>query len=224
LIGVIENMPWYYYLARFLVNLLLRIITRWKVIGKENIPERGPLLVVSNHLHAYDPAVLGISMDRIVIFMAKEELFQFKPRGYVLRGLGSFPVFRGKLDRRAIRRSQKLLADGMALAMFPEGSRSESQKLQPALAGSALIAIRSGAPILPAGITGTERFEWLGWFSRPKVTVNFGKPFYLPQGKGKVTREELEEQTDSIMTRIAELLPPKYRGYYADKVAKGHED
>jgi 1-acyl-sn-glycerol-3-phosphate acyltransferase len=217
-------MPWYYYLARFLVNLLLRIITRWKVFGKENIPQKGPLLVVANHLHAYDPAVLGISMDRIVIFMAKEELFYFKPRGYVLRGLGSFPVSRKRLDRKAMRRSQRVLADGMALAMFPEGSRSERSKLQPALAGSALIANRSGAPILPAGITGTERFEWLGWFSRPKVTVTFGKPFYLPKGKGKVSREELAEYTDFIMTRIAELLPPKYRGFYADKVAEGNED
>ncbi len=215
-------MRWYYYVCRFLVNILIRIITRWKVIGKENIPPRGPLLVVANHLHAYDPAVLGISMDRKVIFMAKEELFHFKPRAYLLSGIGSFPVYRGRLDRKAIRYSERVMADGMALAMFPEGSRSVSSKLQPALAGSALIATRSGVPILPVGITGTERFEWLGWFSRPKVTVNFGKPFYLP--KGKVSREELTEYTDFIMTRIAELLPPKYRGCYADKVAKGHED
>jgi len=217
-------MPWFYYTCRLLIKILLRILTRCKVTGKENVPQQGALLVVANHLHAYDPAVVGISMDRIVIFMAKEELFHFWPRAYVLSGLGSFPVHRGKLDRKALRHSEKVLADGMVLAMFPEGSRSESTQLQSAMRGSALIATRSGAPILPVGIIGTERLEWLGWVSRPRITVNFGKPFYLPKGKGKVTREELAEYTDFVMERIAELLPPQYRGCYAGKVAKGHED
>ncbi len=211
-------MPWFYYVSRFLINILLRILTRWKVKGRENVPERGPLLVVANHLHAYDPAVVGISLGRRVIFMAKEELFRFWPRAFYLRGLGSFPVHRGKLDRKAIRQSEKVLADGLALAMFPEGSRSESTQLQSALRGSALIANRSGAPILPVGITGSERLGGLGWVSRPRITVNFGKPFYLPKAGTRVTKQELKEHTEFVMQRIAELLPAKYRGSYAGKV------
>jgi 1-acyl-sn-glycerol-3-phosphate acyltransferase len=218
-------MPWFYYVCRFLINILIRVLTRWQVKGKENVPQEGSLLVVANHLHAYDPAVLGISLGRKVIFMAKEELFRFRLRAYLLSGLGSFPVRRGRLDRQAIRQSEKVLANGLALAMFPEGSRSESTQLQSALRGSALIASRSGAPILPAAIIGTERLKGLGWVSRPRITVNFGKPFYLPKSGARVTKEELLEHTDFAMQRIAELLPLEYRGVYGGgRKTRRHED
>ncbi len=218
-------MPWFYYVARVLVRMLLFLLTRCEVKGKENVPRQGPLLVVSNHLHAYDPAVVGVTLGREVIFMAKKELYHFRLRGYFLRGFGSFPVHRGKLDRKAIRQSEKVLADGMALAMFPEAKRSYSAQLQSALSGSALIATRSGAPILPVGLTGTERLDGVGWaFRRPRLTVNIGKPFSIASAGTKLSKAELAEQTHFIMERIAELLPPQYRGEYADKEARGHED
>ena len=218
-------MPWFYYLARVLIRVLLFLLTRFEVKGRENVPREGPMLVVSNHLHAYDPAVVGVCLGRTVIFMAKKELYHFRPRGYFLRGFGSFPVHRGKLDRNAIRQSEKVLADGMALAMFPEAKRSYSAQLQFALSGSALIAARSGAPILPVGLTGTERLDWVGWlFRRYRLTVNIGKPFSIAPAGTKLTKAELAEQTHFIMERIAELLPPQYRGKYADKEARGHED
>ena len=203
----------------------MRVLTRCEVKGRENVPRKGPLLVVSNHLHAYDPAVVGVVLGRVVIFMAKEELFRFRPRGYFLSGFGSFPVHRGRLDRAAIRQSEKVLADGMALAMFPEATRSYKAQLQYALSGSALIAARSGAPILPVGLTGTERLDGIGWaFRRPRLTVNIGKPFSIAPAGSKLTKAELAEQTHLIMERIAELLPLEYRGEYADKEARGHED
>ncbi len=218
-------MPWFYYVARVLVRMLLFLLTRCEVKGKENVPRQGPLLVVSNHLHAYDPAVVGVTLGREVIFMAKKELYHFRLRGYFLRGFGSFPVHRGKLDRKAIRQSEKVLADGMALAMFPEAKRSYSAQLQSALSGSALIATRSGAPILPVGLTGTERLDGVGWaFRRPRLTVNIGKPFSIASAGTKLSKAELAEQTHFIMERIAELLPQQYRGEYADKEARGHED
>lgn len=216
--GGVRIVPWFYYVGRVIVRMLLFILTRWQVKGKENVPHQGPLLVVSNHLHAYDPAVVGVSLGREVIFMAKEELFRFRPRGYFLSGLGSFPVHRGRLDRKAIRQSEKVLADGMALAMFPEATRSMNAQLQPALAGSALIASRSGAPILPIGLTGTERLDGIGWvLRRPRITVNIGQPFYLPPASSKLTKNELAEHTTIIMQRIAELLPPEYRGVYGGR-------
>ncbi len=218
-------MPWFYYVARVLVRMLLFLLTRCEVKGKENVPRQGPLLVVSNHLHAYDPAVVGVTLGREVIFMAKKELYHFRLRGYFLRGFGSFPVHRGKLDRKAIRQSEKVLADGMALAMFPEAKRSYSAQLQSALSGSALIATRSGAPILPVGLTGTERLDGVGWaFRRPRLAVNIGKPFSIASAGTKLSKAELAEQTHFIMERIAELLPQQYRGEYADKEARGHED
>ena len=107
------------------------------------------MLVVANHIHLTDPPLLGISLKRKVFFMAKEELFRSSLGAYFVRGLGSFPVHRGKLDRQALRSSQQVLADNLALAMFPEASRSRNARLKTAMPGSALIACRSGVPILP---------------------------------------------------------------------------
>jgi 1-acyl-sn-glycerol-3-phosphate acyltransferase len=211
-------LPWFYYIARGLLIGLFKLLTRWQVKGKENVPEEGPVLVVANHLNLADPPLLGVSLKRRVIFMAKEELFRSPLSAYFLGGFGSFPVHRGKLDRQALRSSQQVLADGQVLVMFPEASRSRSAKLKKALPGSALIACRSGVPILPVGIIGTEQLRGVSFlFRRPRVTINIGQPFSLPPVEGKLTREKLVEYTDIIMRHIAELLPPKYRGVYAGK-------
>jgi 1-acyl-sn-glycerol-3-phosphate acyltransferase len=211
-------LPWFYYIARGLLIGLFKLFTRWQVKGKENVPEEGPVLVVANHLNLADPPLLGVSLERRVIFMAKEELFRSRLSAYFLGGFGSFPVHRGKLDRQALRSSQQVLADGQILVMFPEASRSRSARLKEALPGSALIACRSGVPILPVGIIGTEQLRGVGClFRRPRVTINIGQPFSLPPVEGKLTREKLVEYTDLIMRRVAELLPPKYRGVYAGK-------
>ncbi len=119
---------------------------------------------------------------------------------------------------KALRQAEKVLTDGLALIMFPEGKRSRKAQLQPALPGSALIALRSRAPILPIGIAGTEKIRGVSWLiSRPRITINIGQPFYLPPVNGKLTRAELTEMTDFIMGHIAELLPEEYRGKYAKK-------
>ncbi len=218
-------MPWFYYVCKVIIRMLLILLTRWQVKGKENLPLQGPLLVVSNHLHAGDPLLLGVGLGRKVIFMAKEELFRSRFIAYFVRGLGAFPVHRGTLDRKAIRRSEQVLADGLALGMFPEATRSKNAQLQPALLGSALIAHRGGAPILPVGITGSEKLKGWSWIlRRPRITVNIGQPFYLPPAGSKVTKVELAEYTDFIMQRIAELLPPKYRGVYGGRKTRRHED
>ena len=210
-------MPWFYYIARWLLIAGFKLFTRWQVKGRENFPEKGPVLVVANHIHLTDPPVLGISLNRRVVFMAKEELFRSSLGAYFVSGLGSFPVHRGKLDRRALRSSQQVLAEGKVLAMFPEASRSRNARLKNAMPGSALIACRSGVPILPVGIIGTEQLKGLGWFRRPRLTINIGRPFSLPPVEGRLSREKLEEYTNLIMQRIAELLPPQYHGVYAGK-------
>ncbi len=208
-------MPWFYYVGRLLMRMLLALFTRWQVNGKENIPGEGPLLVVANHIHAADPPLLGVSINRKVIIMAKEELFRSKFTGYFVRGFGAFPVHRGRLDMQALRQADQLLAQGFALAMFPEGSRSSRGQLRRALPGSALIATRSGVPILPVGITGTEKIRGVAsLLRRPRVTVNIGRPFSLPPAGSRLTKAELTEHADFIMSRIAELLPEEYRGDY----------
>ena len=214
-------MHWVYYFGRYLTRTLLFLFTRWRVRGKENIPRQGPLLIVANHLHLADPPILGVSIDRKALFMAKEELFRSRFSSYFVRNFGAFQVRRGGLDRKALNQAKQCLAQGMALIMFPEGKRSKNAQLQPAFLGSALIASHIGAPILPVGIAGTENIKGVTWWlRRPKITINIGHPFHPPPASSKLTKTERAQLTDSIMEHIAELLPSQYRGNYAVKERK----
>ena len=209
----------FYHFSGLLVRMLFLLLTRRQVRGRENILGEGSVLIVSNHISLVDIPLLGISFGRKVIFMAKKELFRFRFLNYFMRILASFPVHRGRLDREALRQSLQVLADGMALVIFPEGTRSNSARLRPAFSGSALVALRSGVPVLPVGIAGTEKFKGVGgMLRRPQVTVNIGRPFYLPSINSRPTKVELAKLSDFIMRRIAELLPPEYRGHYAREV------
>jgi len=217
--------PWFYYVARAILKVLFFSLTSCQVKGKENIPDQGPVLVVANHLNLADPPLIGISLGRKVIFMAKEELFRSRFLSYFIRSFGSFPVSRKQTDRQAIRQAKQVLAEGLVLAMFPEGKRSRDAQLQPALSGSALIAYHSGAPILPVGITGTEKLKGIAWvLHRPQIKVNIGHPFYLPPINGRLTKDELARLTSYMMEHIAELLPQEYRGNYARKEIARYED
>ena len=205
-------MPWFYYICRPIVRILLFLLTRWQVRGRENIPRQGAVLVVSNHLSLADPPLLNIALDRPVRFMAKQKLFRFKLLGSFIRGLGGFPVHRGRPDRKAFRQAEQVLADGLTLVIFPEGTRSRSGQLRHAFPGPTLIALRSGAPIVPVGIAGTDILEHgIGVLTRPRVTVNIGRPFRLPPNAKELTKTEL---TTYLMEHIAELLPEGYRGLY----------
>lgn len=155
--------------------------------------------------------------------MAKEELFRSKLASYFMSSLRSFPVSKGRLDRKALRRAMQVLADGLVLVIFPEGMRSRGGRLRAAFPGAALIALRSGVPIIPVGITGTEKLKGLAWlWHRPEVTVNIGPPFSLPSASSKLTKVELSRLTDVIMGRIAELLPVEYRGHYGGGETEWH--
>ena len=206
-----------YLIGKLLVGAFFRLFTRLQVKGRENVPRKGAVLIVSNHLNFNDPPLLGTFLGRRVAFMAKEELFRFPPLGFFLSILGAFPVRRGRLDRKVIRQSAQVLAEGWALVMFPEATRSPNARLQRAMPGSALIASRQTVPILPVGIYGTERLKGLWLWRRPRVTLNIGPTFTLPKTGGRLTKEELAEHTELIMRRIAALLPPQYRGVYGEK-------
>ncbi len=209
---------WFYYIARAIVQTILRLFTCWQVRGRENVPSQGALLIVANHLHLVDPPLVSVSLRRKAIFMAKEELFRSRFSNYFISSFGAFPVHRGQLDRKSLRQAERVLAEGLALVMFPEATRSKNAQLQPAFPGSALIALHSGVPIVPVAITGTEKIKGLSWIlRRPLIKIDFGQPFHLPAVNGRVSKTELTEFTNTIMEHIAELLPVEYRGYYVKK-------
>jgi len=206
---------WFYYIAKTVVKVLLKLLTRWQVNDIGNVPSQGPVLVVANHINLADPPLLGVSLGRRVRFMAKKELFHFRVIGFFMSSLGAFPVYRGQLDRRALRQANQILADGQVLVIFPEGRRSHIGQLRSAFSGSALVALRSGAPILPVGITGTEKLRGIAWLlRRPRITVNIGRTFCLPTVGSRLTKPELVKLTSYMMGQIAGLLPQEYRGDY----------
>lgn len=207
------------FIVRVLTRTILFLRTRRQVKGMENVPKQGALLIVSNHLSMADQFLLSASLNRKVVFMAKEELFRPRVLRRLANAFGAFPVRRGGImDRTALQLANQVLDSGQALAMFPEGTRSRTAQLKPAYPGSALIASHNSVPILPVGITGLEHATkgiGRGLLHRPEVTVNIGHPFYLPPVSKNLTKAELAKLADYIMERIAELLPPEYRGHYA---------
>jgi 1-acyl-sn-glycerol-3-phosphate acyltransferase len=208
-------------ILRSIVLKLLGPLISLRLIGVENVPPEGPLLVASNHLSNADPIILEAAFPRPLFFVGKSELFRNPFFRWVLHRFGGIPVERGTPDRAAIRRARAVLEQGIALGIYPEGVRSRTVALVEGLPGAGLIALQSKAPVLPVAIYGTEFFPVNGEIPprRPKnqppgVTVHFGSPFHVPERvDGK--RVTADEATQLIMVRIAELLPERYHGVYA---------
>ncbi len=208
----------FYRIFRFVTGVLIRMLARLEIEGRENIPERGPLIVAVNHLHWLDVPlafiVLPIMPGPGTVFVAEKWHRRF-PHGWLLAAIGATFVRRGAPDRRVLKRAMDVLEGGGVFGIAPEGTRSESGELQPARAGVAYIASRTGAPILPIASHGQEEvFSSLLRGRRATIRVVVGKPFTLPGTPNRARGALLEEYTDMIMRRLAALLPPEYRGVY----------
>ncbi len=208
--------PWHRPLKavlRFLFWLLLRI----EVEGKEKVPQTGPLIVYFNHANWLDPVIVAGVIDRELFVMGKEELFRHRLPGAILRAYGVFPVRRQQVDVQAFRRALQLLERGAVVIIAPEGTRSHTGVLQPAKTGVVRLALRSGALLQPAAVTGCLSFEAnLRQLRRTRVRVRFGEPFALSSHeRATSSKEELQRLSDEIMAKLAALLPPEMRGVYA---------
>jgi len=207
----------YSFLTR-LARLLTRVIlgSKFHLRGTSNVPASGPVLIVSNHVGAVDPAIIGAWTPRPVWFMAKAELFKGS-WAWLMRGYHAFPVVRHSADRTALRRAFALLKQGSAVVLFPEGHRSDTSRLLRAEPGAGFVARRSGAPLVPIAITGTQNV--IGRHSRipqrAEVVMTFGEPFALPERNRDGSPMDHQQSSDYLMTKIAQLLPLENQGEYA---------
>jgi 1-acyl-sn-glycerol-3-phosphate acyltransferase len=186
-----------YSFAKAAVYGVLKPIYRFEVIGKENFPAEGGVLLCSNHIDNLDPPVVGINAPRPVYFMAKEELFNVPVLGKILPDLNAFPVKRGMSDREALRKGLGILKEGNVLGLFPEGTRSKTGQLGKGLAGAGFFALRSEANVVPCAIIGPYKA-----FSRLKVV--YGKPIDMKELRER--KASAEETTELIMSEIRKLI------------------
>ncbi|MBI2165917.1 MAG: 1-acyl-sn-glycerol-3-phosphate acyltransferase [Chloroflexi bacterium] len=205
-----------YNISKFLMRGSLRLFARWQVIGVENVPPMGPLIVVANHLSNLDPPLLMSSLPRRLQFLAKRPLFALPPAALFLRAYGAHPVAVDEPDVAALLWVRRVLRRDGAIALFPEAHRNPGKGMQKGAPGIALLALRTQAPILPIGITGTGHIGaiWRVVIPTGDITVRVGQPFSLPIIEGKLERAQLQELTDTIMRRVAMLLPSEYQGVY----------
>ncbi|XJZ26061.1 lysophospholipid acyltransferase family protein [Bacillota bacterium Lsc_1132] len=187
----------FYSFARSVVKSVFTPLFRIEIIGLENFPKEGGVLLCTNHIHNFDPPVVGITAPRPVHFMAKEELFKVPVLGEIVRKCNAFPVKRGMSDREALRKGLTLLKEGHVLGLFPEGTRSRTGELGKGLAGAGFFALRSQSAVVPCAIIGPYK-------SFRKLKVVYGKPIQMEEVRKR--KASAEEVTELIMSEIHKLI------------------
>ncbi len=188
-----------YAIIRSIVAFFCKIVFFVKVKGAENLPKEGAVILAANHTSMWDPVVLVSAISRKMRFMAKKELFRHKLLAPILRMSGAFPVDREGNDIGAIKNALKTLKDGEIFGIFPSGTRVKGTETAEAKSGVALIAARSGAPVLPVAISGGFRLF-------KQVTIHIGQPLSISYTDGKKpSGEELKAFADEIMNNIESL-------------------
>jgi 1-acyl-sn-glycerol-3-phosphate acyltransferase len=204
-----------YYMHRTLVRYvvessiegILSLLGVLHTIGGEKLPPDGPVIVASNHITNFDVFPLQFALSRPLFYMGKEELFRNPAMDWLLRQLGGFPVYRGARDEWAMRHAEKLLEQGNALGIFPEGTRSKGRGLSLAKTGAARLAKAVQCPIVPVALYGTQ-VMFHHFPHRAEVVVTVGNPIYP---KSSDTSLDL---TDQLMFALAGMLPVEFRGVY----------
>lgn len=182
-----------YRFGRILLLGIVHILYRYRVVDAKYVPRTGPVLLASNHVHNFDPPIIGMSTTRFVRFMAKEELFRTRAFGHLIQLLGAFPVKRGAGDMGAMRQAITIPKSGGCLVVFPEGHRSRNGRIGKGQPGAAFIARRAECPVVPVAIIGTYQLF------KP-LTIRFGSPI-VPEPDD--TNETL---TERIMEALQQLL------------------
>jgi 1-acyl-sn-glycerol-3-phosphate acyltransferase len=196
-----------YGILKPLAVFLMRTWFGLRVRGAEHIPSSGPALIVSNHQSILDPPLIGGATGRQIYFLAKAELFRIPIFGPLIRALHARPVRREGSDPRALRTAALLLKEGKALLVFPEGTRSLDGRLGEGKPGVGMLAVTSGAPVVPAYVSGTLEALPKGavWPRRSQVSVSFGPALHFKAPIGSGRKERYREAAEEIMRGIAQL-------------------
>jgi 1-acyl-sn-glycerol-3-phosphate acyltransferase len=199
---------------RFLWLVLIPFITwpwRVKVLHRDRVPATGGVLLTPNHESYLDPVLVGMAIWRPLHAMARDNLWKNPALGWLFTHMLAFPVKRGSADRAAISRASELLESGEQVLIFPQGTRHHAPGLEgmaEGAGGAALIALRTGVPVVPVGINGTDRIKPKGarFLRFPALTVSFGEPIDPADVEGESRRERV----DALMARIMEGMVEAY--------------
>ena len=209
--------PRWYTLVRGLARFAVWLLTRTTIHGLENLPPRGPYIIVTNHLSAIDPPLILASIPAcITVFAADTHRHEFIV-GELMNALGAIWVKRGEVDREALRAAIEVLKAGGVIGMAPEGTRSRTGGLLEGKIGAAYIANRMDVPLVPVALAGTEvGLPSIFRLTRPRLTVTIGKPFRLPCANPRADRQQLQDHTGLVMRTLAAMLPERLRGVYRE--------
>ena len=187
-----------------LLTGLSALMFRPVVIGRENIPREGPVLIAPIHRSNVDFAFTLFISSRKVFFMAKNSIFRFAPFGRLLLHLGAFPVRRGAADRESMMLAEEVLRRGHALVLFPEGTRQEGRSVGPLRDGAMFVAARTGAMIVPVGVGGSDRAMPPGKkMPRPaRIRIVIGEPITPPQGEGRISRSQITAKSEELRREL----------------------
>ena len=208
-----------YKTIRSIVRFIMNIIADVEVVGLEKLPQ-GNVMLAANHLGRLDTAVLIYALERDDLIMAVAEKYKDHPIfGAIGRSVNAIWLNRFEADFAALREILARMQKGGLMVIAPEGTRSKTEMLQEGKMGVAFLASKSGFPVMPIALTGTEDrgvIENLKRFRRSKIKAVAGELFYIEIPKGKGREEAMRTATDEIMCRIAAKLPESYRGFYKD--------
>lgn len=203
-----------YRLTWLFLRASMRTLLRWRIVDADLVPKTGGVILASNHVSNLDPPVVGVGIWRPCAYMAKEELFTNRFFAWYIRKLNAFPVKRGSADRASLKHALEVLEAGWPLVMFPEGTRSETGELGEAEMGVGMIAYRSGVPVVPAYVRGTNQvMPKGGGMKLAQIHVRYGHPmrFVAPEGT-KPGRAEYEAAAHQIMDAIRALRDAELAG------------
>jgi len=200
------------------IKRLTRILCRVDDAQLAHVPAQGPLILIANHVNFLEVPLLYTHLQpRSVTGFAKIETWHNPAMGLLFDLYGAIPLRRGEADVAAFRRGLAILEAGQILAVAPEGTRSGHGRLGRGYPGVVMLALRSGAPLLPMAYYGGESFRQnIARLRRTDFHIVVGRPFYLEAGGVKMTRVVRQQMVDEIMYQLAALLPPAYRGHYSN--------